>query len=145
MHFLELFDLALADLSVFYQQALEHSRPGTEHSRLLHQRAMPIEGLAERRAQRHRVALATGPLAQLVPGGEHVVPLHLGARLELGQGHRKTRLHLPEIVQVLGFPHTDAEGAEELSKAIGTATFEGRTESHSVTIAENRIVTANTQ
>lgn len=40
---------------------------------------------------------------------------------------------------------TDAEGAEELSKAIGTATFEGRTESRSGTIAENRIVTANTQ
>ena len=44
-----------------------------------------------------------------------------------------------------GFPRTDAEGAEELSKAIGTATFEGRTESRSGTIAESRIVTANTQ
>ena len=62
-----------------------------------------------------------------------------------GKEHRKTLLHLAEVVQVMGFPRTDAEGAEELSKAIGTATFEGRTESRSGTIAENRIVTANTQ
>ena len=62
-----------------------------------------------------------------------------------GKEHRKTLLHLAEVVQVLGFPRTDAEGAEELSKAIGTATFEGRTESKSGTIAESRIVTANTQ
>ena len=39
---------------------------------------------------------------------------------------------------MLGFPRTDAEGAEELSKAIGTVTFEGRTESRSGTIAETR-------
>ena len=62
-----------------------------------------------------------------------------------GKEHRKTLLHLAEVVQILGFPRTDAEGAEELSKAIGTATFEGRTESKSGTIAESRIVTANTQ
>ena len=62
-----------------------------------------------------------------------------------GKEHRQTLLHLAELVQVLGFPRTDAEGAEELSKAIGTATFEGRTESKSGTIAESRIVTANTQ
>ena len=62
-----------------------------------------------------------------------------------GKEHRRTLLHLAEVVQVLGFPRTDAEGAEELSKAIGTATFEARTESRSGTIAESRIVTANTQ
>ncbi len=62
-----------------------------------------------------------------------------------GKDHRRTLLHLAEVVQVLGFPRTDAEGAEELSKAIGTATFEGRTESRSGTVAESRIVTANTQ
>ena len=62
-----------------------------------------------------------------------------------GKEHRKTLLHLAEMVQVLGFPRIDAEGAEELSKAIGTATFEGRTESKSGTVAESRIVTANTQ
>ena len=61
-----------------------------------------------------------------------------------GKEHRKTLIHLAELVQILGFPRTDAEGAEELSKAIGTATFEGRTESKSGTIAESRIVTANT-
>ena len=62
-----------------------------------------------------------------------------------GKEHRKTLLHLAELVQILGFPRTDAEGAEELSKAIGTATFETRTENRSGTIAEDRIVTANTQ
>ena len=62
-----------------------------------------------------------------------------------GKEHRKTLLHLAELVQILGFPRTDAEGAEELSRAIGTATFEARTENRSGTIAENRIVTANTQ
>ena len=62
-----------------------------------------------------------------------------------GKEHRRTLLHLAEVVQVLGFPRTDAEGAEELSKAIGTATFVGRTESKSGTVAESRVVTANTQ
>ena len=62
-----------------------------------------------------------------------------------GREHRRTLLHLAEVVQILGFPRTDAEGAEEMSKAIGTATFVGRTESSSGTIAESRIVTANTQ
>ena len=62
-----------------------------------------------------------------------------------GKEHRKTLLHLAELVQILGFPRTDAEGAEELSKAIGTATYEARTENRSGTIAENRIVTANMQ
>ena len=62
-----------------------------------------------------------------------------------GKEHRRTLLHLAEVVQVLGFPRTDAEGAEELSKAIGTATFENRTESKSGTIAESRVLSANTQ
>ena len=62
-----------------------------------------------------------------------------------GKEHRKTLLHLAELVQILGFPRTDAEGAEELSRAIGAATYEARTENRSGTIAENRIVTANTQ
>ena len=62
-----------------------------------------------------------------------------------GKEHRRTLLHLAELVQVLGFPRTDAEGAEELSKTIGTATFVNRTESRSGTIAENRVLSANTQ
>ena len=62
-----------------------------------------------------------------------------------GKEHRRTLLHLAELVQVLGFPRTDAEGAEELSKAIGTATFVNRSESKSGTIAESRVLSANTQ
>ena len=61
-----------------------------------------------------------------------------------GKEHRKTLLDLAEVVQILGFPRTDAEGAEEMSKAIGTATFEGRTESRSGTVADGRIA-GNTQ
>ena len=61
-----------------------------------------------------------------------------------GKEHRKTLLDLAEVVQVLGFPRTDAEGAEEMSKAIGTATFEGRTESRSGTVADGRVA-GNTQ
>ena len=61
-----------------------------------------------------------------------------------GKEHRKTLLDLAEVVQILGFPRTDAEGAEEMSKAIGTATFEGRTESRSGTVADGRVA-GNTQ
>ena len=62
-----------------------------------------------------------------------------------GKEHRKTLLDLAEVVQILGFPRTDAEGAEEMSKAIGTATFEGRTENRSGTVADGRVVGGNTQ
>ena len=61
-----------------------------------------------------------------------------------GKEHRKTLLDLAEVVQILGFPRTDAEGAEEMSKAIGTATFEGQTENRSGTVADGRIA-GNTQ
>ena len=61
-----------------------------------------------------------------------------------GKEHRKTLLDLAEVVQILGFPRTDVEGAEEMSKAIGTATFEGRTESRSGTVADGRVA-GNTQ
>ena len=62
-----------------------------------------------------------------------------------GKEHRKTLLDLAEVVQILGFPRTDAEGAEEMSKAIGTATFEGRTESRSGSVSDGRVVAGNTQ
>ncbi len=62
-----------------------------------------------------------------------------------GRDHRKTLTDLAEVVQVLGFPRTDAAGAEEMSKALGTATFESRTESRSGTISESRVLAANTQ
>ena len=41
-----------------------------------------------------------------------------------GEGARRTLIDLAEVVQILGFARTDTRGAEELSKAIGTATFE---------------------
>ena len=41
-----------------------------------------------------------------------------------GKENRRILIDLSEVVQVLGFPRTDADGAEELSKALGTATFE---------------------
>ena len=62
-----------------------------------------------------------------------------------GRAHRKTLTDLAEVMQILGFPRLDAAGAEEISRAIGTATFESRTESRSGTISENRIVMAGTQ
>ena len=46
-----------------------------------------------------------------------------------GAEARKTLMHLAELVQVLGWPRMDVEGAEVLSKAIGAATFENRSES----------------
>ena len=72
MLFAELLDLARANAGALGQQALEHLRTGMEHSRLLHQRTVAIEGLAEGRAQRHRLALVARPLPQLVPGGENL-------------------------------------------------------------------------
>ena len=41
-----------------------------------------------------------------------------------GEGARRTLIDLAEVVQILGFPRTDTRGADDLSKAIGTATFE---------------------
>ena len=57
-----------------------------------------------------------------------------------GRDHRKTLLDLAEVVQVLGFPRTDATGADELSKAIGTATFEAQSESRSGSVAGDRVL-----
>ena len=62
-----------------------------------------------------------------------------------GRDHRKTLTDLAEVMQVLGFPRTDAAGAEEMSKALGTATFESRTESRSGTVSESRVLAASTQ
>ena len=53
-----------------------------------------------------------------------------------GADSRKTLIHLAEVVQVLGWPRMDVEGAEVLSKAIGAATFENRSESRSGQIRE---------
>ena len=46
-----------------------------------------------------------------------------------GRENRQILVDLAEVVQVLGFPRTDVEGAEALSAAIGWAGFENRSES----------------
>ncbi len=48
-----------------------------------------------------------------------------------GRENREVLVDLAELVQVLGFPRTDVQGAEALSAAIGSAGFEQRSESHS--------------
>ncbi len=48
-----------------------------------------------------------------------------------GADAARTLVDLAELVQVLGFPRMDVAGAEKLSKAIGTSTFENRSESRS--------------
>ena len=48
-----------------------------------------------------------------------------------GQPARETLMHLAEVVQILGWSRLDVSGAEMLSKAIGSATFESRSESRS--------------
>ena len=60
-----------------------------------------------------------------------------------GKENRKTLTHLAEIVQILGFPRSDAEGAEELSRAIGTATFESRSENRSGSVPEDQVLAGN--
>ena len=46
-----------------------------------------------------------------------------------GADAARTLVDLAELVQVLGFPRMDVAGAEKLSKAIGTSTFEDRSQS----------------
>ena len=46
-----------------------------------------------------------------------------------GKENAQILLDLAEVVQVLGCPRTDADGAERLSKAMGAATFESRSRS----------------
>ncbi|MCY4318455.1 MAG: type IV secretory system conjugative DNA transfer family protein [Alphaproteobacteria bacterium] len=48
-----------------------------------------------------------------------------------GPDARKTLMHLAELVQILGWPRMDVDGADVLSKAVGAATFESRSESRS--------------
>ena len=57
-----------------------------------------------------------------------------------GADSRKTLMHLAEVVQVLGWPRMDVEGAETLSKAIGAATFESRSESRSGQIKDTALL-----
>ena len=48
-----------------------------------------------------------------------------------GRENREVLIQLAEVLQVLGFPRVDVNGAETLSLAIGSASFEARAESHS--------------
>ena len=57
-----------------------------------------------------------------------------------GEGARRTLIDLAEVVQVLGFPRTDTRGAEDLSKAIGTATFEAPSSSLSGSLDPTRLI-----
>ena len=57
-----------------------------------------------------------------------------------GEGARRTLIDLAEVIQILGFPRTDTRGAEDLSKAIGTATFEAPSSSLSGSLDPARLI-----
>lgn len=62
-----------------------------------------------------------------------------------GPDSRKTLTHLAEIVQYLGVSRNDPEGAEQISQAIGSATFESQSESHSGTMSDAKLIVSKTQ
>ena len=62
-----------------------------------------------------------------------------------GKEARRTLIDLAEVVQILGWPRADAEGADALSKAIGTATFEALTETSSGSLAAASLTDAATR
>ena len=62
-----------------------------------------------------------------------------------GREPRKTLIDLAEVVQILGFPRADPEGAESFAKAIGQATYESASESLSGTVSEQRALMASSQ
>ena len=62
-----------------------------------------------------------------------------------GKAHRKTLTDQAEVLQILGFPRTDTAGAEDLSRAIGMATYRARSESLSGTLSENRVLPSTLQ
>ncbi len=69
-----------------------------------------------------------------------------------GKQRRQELIDLSEVVQVLGWSRADAAGAEEISKAIGHATFEGYTQTssgtpmgRSVLLAANKVTTGDSR
>ena len=69
-----------------------------------------------------------------------------------GKQRRQELIDLSEVVQVLGWARSDAAGAEEISKAIGHATFEGYTQTssgtplgRSVLLAANKVTTGDSR
>ncbi len=62
-----------------------------------------------------------------------------------GKDPTRTLIDLAEIIQILGFPRTDARGAEDFAKAIGHATYVSESESRSGTVSEQRTLMASSQ
>ena len=62
-----------------------------------------------------------------------------------GAENRQILVELAEVVQILGFPRTDVNGAEALSAAIGSASFENRSESHSGKTEGDRMFAGGTE
>ena len=69
-----------------------------------------------------------------------------------GKQRRQEMIDLSEVVQILGWARADAAGAEEVSKAIGHATFEGYTQTssgtpmgRSVLLAANKVTTGDSR
>lgn len=69
-----------------------------------------------------------------------------------GKQRRQEMIDLAELFQVLGWSRADAAGAEEISKAIGHATFEGHTQTssgtpagRSVLMAANKVTTGDSR
>ena len=62
-----------------------------------------------------------------------------------GKDPTRTLIDLAEVIQILGFPRTDARGAEDFSKAIGQSTFVAESESRSGTVSEQQALMASSQ
>ena len=62
-----------------------------------------------------------------------------------GAESRKTLMHLAEIVQYMGLSRNDPEGAEQISQAIGSGTYESQSESHSGSMSDARLIASKTQ
>ena len=62
-----------------------------------------------------------------------------------GKDPTRTLIDLAEVIQILGFPRTDARGAEDFAKAIGHSTFVAESESRSGTVSEQQALMASAQ
>ena len=62
-----------------------------------------------------------------------------------GKEATRTLIDLAEVIQILGFPRTDARGAEDFARAIGRATFVAESESRSGTVSEQRALMASSE
>ena len=62
-----------------------------------------------------------------------------------GRDPTRTLIDLAEVIQILGFPRTDARGAEDFAKAIGQATFVAESESRSGTVSEQQAIVGSSR